>query len=51
MWILFEVGLIAARFVTKAKPDEGDDEYRSLSESAMENELDDIEAAEKSRKT
>jgi sec-independent protein translocase protein TatC len=51
MWILFEVGLIAARFVTKAKPDEGDDEYRPLSESAMENELDDIEAAEKSRKT
>lgn len=49
MWLLFEVGLIAARFVATRKPDEGDDEYRPLSEPEMENGPDKIEAEGKNR--
>lgn len=48
MWLLFEVGLFAARFVSKkAKPA---DEYTPLSDAEMESELDNIEGGEKGRK-
>lgn len=40
MWLLFEIGLIASRFVDKKKDD---DEYRPLNDEEMEAELDDIE--------
>ena len=47
MWILFEIGLIAARMVEKNKaPDE--DEYAPLSDEEMNAELDDIEKEEDS---
>ena len=45
MWLLFEIGLFAARMVQKNKPDE-DDEYQPLSDDDMDAELDSIEAEE-----
>lgn len=48
MWLLFELGLFAARFVGRRRPkDDGD--YRPLSESEIDGELDRIEADEKGR--
>lgn len=47
--LLFEAGIIAARFVGKRKQDA--DEDRPLSEAEMEGELDKIEADEKGRGT
>jgi sec-independent protein translocase protein TatC len=51
MWLLFEVGLIAARFVAVRKPDEDSGDYQPMSENDMEKELDSIDAGEKGRKT
>jgi sec-independent protein translocase protein TatC len=50
MWLLFELGLVAARFVTVRRPEgeEGDD-YQPPSDAEMENELSRAEAQEKSR--
>lgn len=48
MWLLFELGLFAARFMQKKRSGE-EDEYRSLTEREMESELDNIEAGERSR--
>jgi sec-independent protein translocase protein TatC len=50
MWLLFEVGLIAARFVAVRKPDEDSGDYQPMSENDMEKELDSIDAGEKGRK-
>jgi sec-independent protein translocase protein TatC len=46
MWILFEIGLIAARMVKKDE-DQQDDEYDPLSDDEMDSELDRIEREEK----
>jgi hypothetical protein len=51
MWLLFDVGLIAARFVAVRKPDEDSGDYQPMSENDMEKELDSIDAGEKGRKT
>ena len=40
MWMLFEVGLIAARMVQKDKPEDDEDSYQPLSDEEMEAELD-----------
>lgn len=47
MCLLFELGIFFARFVVRRRQDDG--EYRPLSETEMESELDKIEAEEKSR--
>lgn len=47
--LLYEAGIIAARFVGKSKPQAS--EYEPLSSTEMENELDKIEADEKGRGT
>ena len=47
--LLYEVGIVAARFVGKRKPQAS--EYEPLSSTEMENELDKIEADEKGRST
>lgn len=47
MCLLYELGLIAARFVGRRSEENGD--YRPLSETEMERELDRIEAEEKTR--
>lgn len=44
MWMLFELGLLAARTIKK-DPDE-EDEYQAMDEEDMDAELDDIEASE-----
>jgi len=46
MWILFEIGLVAARMVDKKK-DQEDDEYQPLSDDEMDSELDRAEQEEK----
>jgi sec-independent protein translocase protein TatC len=48
MWLLFEVGLFAARFVRKKA--EAGDEYTPPSDQEMERELDNLEAGEKGPK-
>jgi sec-independent protein translocase protein TatC len=48
MWLLFEAGLFAARFVGRRIP-AGEDDYRPLSEAEMDRELDRIETEEKNR--
>lgn len=48
MWLLYELGLFAARFVRPQKTEE-DDGYHPLSEPEMERELDKIEVEEKGR--
>lgn len=45
MWLLFELGLLAARFVHKNKDDE-EDAYEPLDDNDMDTELDNIEADE-----
>jgi len=45
MWLLFEIGLVAARVVEKDKRDD-EDEYAPLSDEEMNTELDDIENEE-----
>jgi len=47
MCLLFELGIFFARFVVRHKQDDG--EYRPLSATEMESELDKIEAEEKGR--
>lgn len=47
MCLLFELGIFFARFVVRPRQDDG--EYRPLSETEMESELDKIETEEKSR--
>ncbi len=46
MWILFEIGLLAARIVNKKK-DQQEDDYEPLSDDEMDSELDSIEQEEK----
>lgn len=46
MCLLYELGILAARFVGKHKP-ENDDGYRPLAEPGMEREQDNVEAEEK----
>ena len=48
MCLLYELGILAARFVGKRKPEDAA-EYRPLAEPETERELDKIEADEKSR--
>jgi sec-independent protein translocase protein TatC len=48
MCLLYELGILAARFVGKRKP-EHDDEYRPLAEPGMEREPDKVETEETSR--
>ena len=40
MWLLFELGLIAARMVQKDKPEDDEESYQPLSDEEMEAELD-----------
>ncbi|MDH5736196.1 MAG: twin-arginine translocase subunit TatC [Gammaproteobacteria bacterium] len=40
MWLLFEIGLLAARIVQKNNPRDEEDEYQPLSDEEMEAELD-----------
>jgi len=48
--LLFEVGLLAARFVgKKAVADSGDGDYRPPTDAEQNGELDRIEAEERSR--
>ena len=47
MWILFEIGLVFARMVAKPEQEaEEDDDYESMSDEEMDQELDRIEAEE-----
>ena len=43
MWLLFEIGLIAARTVEKKKKENDEDEYQPLSDDEMEAELDSMD--------
>ncbi|MDH5534533.1 MAG: twin-arginine translocase subunit TatC [Betaproteobacteria bacterium] len=49
MWLLFELGLFAARFVRKKPEAEDAEDYRALANGEMESELENIEAQEKGR--
>ena len=48
MWLLFELGLMAARAFGR-RPAQGNGDYRPLGEEEMERELDEMEAQEKGR--
>ena len=51
MWLLFEIGLLASRFVEKRKQEENDeeDEYQPMSEDEMDAELDRMDMEDESR--
>ena len=52
VWLLFELGLLMAKFI-KARPvaDEGDNRFRTMTEQEMDQELDEIELLESEQKT
>jgi sec-independent protein translocase protein TatC len=51
MWLLFEIGLLASRFVEKRKQEENneEDEYQPMSEDEMDAELDRMDMEDESR--